>query len=36
MDIFTTPAINLLGVGLFQATVYRTDDYTECGNIHRT
>ena len=29
MDIFTTPAINLVGVGLFQATVYRTDDSTD-------
>lgn len=26
MDIMTTPAINLLGVGLFSVTIYRTDD----------
>lgn len=29
MNIFTTPAVNLLGVGLFQATIYRTDDSTD-------
>lgn len=29
MDIFTTPAVNLLGVGLFQATIHRIDDTTD-------
>lgn len=33
MDIFTTPAVNLVGVGLFQATVYRTDDTTDVVNF---
>ena len=29
MDIYTTPAINLVGVGLFNINIYRTDETTD-------
>ncbi|ATS94033.1 hypothetical protein P13BB106kb_p049 [Pectobacterium phage DU_PP_V] len=33
MELFTTPAINLLGVSLFSIKVYRTDDTVEQDTI---